>query len=967
MLQNIKLDDKTYEEIRDEAISNIVKHCPEWTNHNASDPGITLIELFSSMTEMMLYRLNQVPQKNYVAFLDLIGIQQRLPIPAKGNVAFKLSEGYQMGFAKKDTILLKKDSVVTTEPKADEDLVVFETTRDLYLSNVKLLNGYSKKFNMKRGRDEIVNHSEDIVNFTPFKPFSVENKDANEVHIYLGSEFFTILKDDVKATLMFRLPTTMREYKIDKDFMKNMQWQFFDGFNWIELNVVPNYHLILDDRDADVFVVTFEGNNEEFERTIFEVYDEQKENFYIRGVFKEVASWLQYFMVYEMSLVASSNEEGVLPTSCFHNYEQLDMNNDFYPFGARPKIDNIMQDEVLLIRSDEAFSNAESMVSLEIVHSSNPEYEMARGSSKLQIVWQYPVGVSKWKELEVEDTTEHFTKNGTIVFKVPKDMAKITLNGEEGYWVRAKIASGDFGKDEQTQFDEKTGTVIVQESTLRPPLLERLLVHYTLTRQDLDECVVFNDFKYQKISFDKNRAVSLFKTESVHEEALILGFDSYVSDDYLDISFDIDNKLVAKRNIYKKQRVIKWELFQDGIWKELEVVVDTTDGLTLSGYVRIKLPTIQKLEKLTVYVEELSRLWLKARVKFNALEDSPVINSISLNSVDVLQKESFEDEFIARSVGLPNMKFKLNNTNLIAPPTIFVGESEFKAVERFIDYGKDDKVFRFNGITGEIEFGNGQYGAVPELGLTIVARKYAVTQGAKGNIAQDNVKVIRESINYIESVTNRMSISGGQDGDTLEDLKKYAPSVLKTMQRAVTIEDYQLLSESFSPFIKKTKCVFKDGEVYVIVLTNDIMQRDGFINVDLLRELEHYLKERSLITVNPLVVAPKVVPIKIFLKLKRTVENYGYSENTLSQEILQRAQEYFDPISGYTSEGYPIGKEITKGDLHEIINSKDSVFYMTDMKFQKVGSSKMIYRLDLAYNEIVKIVDIVIEDISYEV
>ena len=61
MLGTLKLDDRSYEDIREEAIKNIVKHCPEWTNHNASDPGIAIVELFASMTEMLQYRFTRVP------------------------------------------------------------------------------------------------------------------------------------------------------------------------------------------------------------------------------------------------------------------------------------------------------------------------------------------------------------------------------------------------------------------------------------------------------------------------------------------------------------------------------------------------------------------------------------------------------------------------------------------------------------------------------------------------------------------------------------------------------------------------------------------------------------------------------------------------------------------------------------------------------------------------------------------
>ena len=72
MIPPPKLDDRTFNDIVDEAISMIPRYAPEWTNHNPSDPGITLIELAAWMTDLLIYRLNQVPDKNYVAFLNLL-------------------------------------------------------------------------------------------------------------------------------------------------------------------------------------------------------------------------------------------------------------------------------------------------------------------------------------------------------------------------------------------------------------------------------------------------------------------------------------------------------------------------------------------------------------------------------------------------------------------------------------------------------------------------------------------------------------------------------------------------------------------------------------------------------------------------------------------------------------------------------------------------------------------------------
>ncbi|NEN88193.1 MAG: hypothetical protein F6K48_04365 [Okeania sp. SIO3H1] len=66
------LDDRTYDDLVQEALSMIPTYAPEWTNHNPSDPGITLIELFAYLTEMLLYRQNRVTDDNLRMFLKLL-------------------------------------------------------------------------------------------------------------------------------------------------------------------------------------------------------------------------------------------------------------------------------------------------------------------------------------------------------------------------------------------------------------------------------------------------------------------------------------------------------------------------------------------------------------------------------------------------------------------------------------------------------------------------------------------------------------------------------------------------------------------------------------------------------------------------------------------------------------------------------------------------------------------------------
>ena len=82
LAQDRLLDLRTFQDIVDEARRLIPRYCPEWTDHNLSDPGITLIELFAWMTEAILYQVNRVPDEMYIRFLDLVGVQCEPPRPA---------------------------------------------------------------------------------------------------------------------------------------------------------------------------------------------------------------------------------------------------------------------------------------------------------------------------------------------------------------------------------------------------------------------------------------------------------------------------------------------------------------------------------------------------------------------------------------------------------------------------------------------------------------------------------------------------------------------------------------------------------------------------------------------------------------------------------------------------------------------------------------------------------------------
>jgi predicted phage baseplate assembly protein len=121
------LDDRRFQDFVDEAKRLIPRYCPDWTDHNVSDPGITLIELFAWMTEQFIYRLNQVPDKNLLTFLNLIGAKLETAQAARGDVTFTLSAPPTPD----RRIIIPIHTEVATVRTETEEAVVFTTDQEV--------------------------------------------------------------------------------------------------------------------------------------------------------------------------------------------------------------------------------------------------------------------------------------------------------------------------------------------------------------------------------------------------------------------------------------------------------------------------------------------------------------------------------------------------------------------------------------------------------------------------------------------------------------------------------------------------------------------------------------------------------------------------------------------------------------------------------------------------------------------
>ena len=135
MLPAPNLDDRTFQSLVDDARRLVHRRCPEWSDHNISDPGITLIETFAMMVDQLIYRLNRVPDRNYIKFLELLGLELRAPGAAQGEATFWLSA------PQPQSITVRAETEVSTDRTDVEEPIVFSTTEKLDIVPCSLESG----------------------------------------------------------------------------------------------------------------------------------------------------------------------------------------------------------------------------------------------------------------------------------------------------------------------------------------------------------------------------------------------------------------------------------------------------------------------------------------------------------------------------------------------------------------------------------------------------------------------------------------------------------------------------------------------------------------------------------------------------------------------------------------------------------------------------------------------------------
>ena len=173
-LEPPNLDDRSYDQIRDELLRRIPRYTPEWTDWNESDPGVAMIELFAWLAESIGYRLNQAPDRCLLTFLETLDITPEPAQAARADLTFVPQDKVSTG------VLVPAHTPVASDVQTDDGPIVFETERELGLIPFKLVSvraggpGGFSDVNLDR---------------PPFEPFGQDPQPGNA--LYFGFEPMT--------------------------------------------------------------------------------------------------------------------------------------------------------------------------------------------------------------------------------------------------------------------------------------------------------------------------------------------------------------------------------------------------------------------------------------------------------------------------------------------------------------------------------------------------------------------------------------------------------------------------------------------------------------------------------------------------------------------------------------------------------------------------------------------------------
>ena len=443
----------------------------------------------------------------------------------------------------------------------------------------------------------------------------------------------------------------------------------------------------------------------------------------------------------------------------------------------------------------------------------------------------------------------------------------------------------------------------------------------------LDAVQVFEQPTFRDVSAQNNlhkAGFEAFGPRAAVDSALLLGFNSTL--DFPEVELDLAFFTQTKGGAATLRctggmaptfapATIVWEYWNGKSWLPMSLVEDQTAALTRDGHVRIEAPPAGSMVRDTIGTKvDVARFWIRGRLVRSGYQVPPRLLAVRSNTASATNAQTVELEILGGSNGRPDQVFTTSGKPILAGTMeLAVDQGEgfevWTEVPDFFGSGRDDKHYVLNRSTGDVRFGNGTQGAIPVANANnpqnVRANRYRTGGGLRGNVDAAALTSLMSGLDGIaaDQISNLLPSGGGSDEESLADAKIRAVGSLRSRDRAVTPEDFEVLAVQSGNIARARALPLRHpdfpgidvpGVVSVVVVPN-VPGPAPTPNQATLRTVCAYLDARRLLTTEVYVVPPRYAVIRVQADL---IVDDDADLAAVQRAAQKSITQYFDPLVG---------------------------------------------------------------------
>ncbi|WP_293373999.1 putative baseplate assembly protein [Nevskia sp.] len=933
--------------------------------HPGSGAAAGIAGVFARYAELVIERLNRAPDKNRLAFYDLIGASPQPPQPARVPLQFALAVGAAEARVPARTPVAAPAGPGRAQP------VVYETERELSLSPVRL----TRLIAWDAPADAWADHA------AALDPAHADSQplfrgDRQTRHwLYFGQAELLRFPELGSLAAEIEVPTLPPGHD-----PRTVLWEIWDGQAGLPIppSAYDQYGKLTrrpteeSDLSQPAIVPFFQALGAVPETVVAGIRSR-----WLRAGLQEPitqGSTAQPGRVRESQLPALSGlklrAEGyssrLLPDQSFSGQTAIDTSKDFLPFGERPVVGACWY-----IGSREVLSKGDLIIGIELTQSDSTVFPVP-ASSNIVLAWEYwngrdwalagesNTGFQPWTPTSnFSDTSASLTQKTwlgstpLVQFRFAQPPQPTRVNGIDNYWLRVRILRGGYGT----------------AAAPKPPSLAGARLYYMgvdmIGRRWTPDAIVRDDGLSRTPLADTAVApVEAFRLADDRGRSLYLGFELpaampafpqrslslYV--DLIQPAYGTPPDDAAAASPAR----LEWSCWNGSDWARLPVL-DETAGFSHPGLVEFLPPA--DFAALALFGDP-PRHWLRVRWISGDYRYLPRLRRVLQHATMAVQATTVGSEILGSSNGEPDQRFRAARKPLLAGFKLEVREPALpSAVERaaliaavgvsaigaevdggvwlrwhavgdFHASGPRDRHYVVDHLSGELRFGNGRSGLIPPRGAgNIRLRDYQSGGGPAGNAAAGAITQLKTSLPSVSGVSQPLPSTGGVPAESTERLLDRVPRSIRHGDRAVTAQDFEDLARLASTEVARSLCVPladirdtqepalpKPGVVSLVIVPHaaDLRPTPG---AALIAAVRAFLDARRLPGVELVVLGAEYVRVDVEAALGITDPSMA---RAVEQAALDALRAFLHPLTGgRLGSGWDFGRRPHASDLHALL------------------------------------------------